>query len=484
MSLAVKTVRGAIWNIAGSIGGRSIGLVGSLVLASLLAPAEYGVANIAFVLVSSVNVFTYLGFGQYLVATPDAGDDVAFHATFFNTLIGVLALLGVVMLSHPIGRLFDAPGLVWIIPGMALAGGLERIAYIPARILVREMRFRMLGIRQVAGEITYAATAVVLALHGWGALAIVVGNIARAAVGLVLLVSVVERASWLTVVPLRWATTRKMLQFGVPLSVGNILYFASSRWDNLLIAKLFGPGVVGQYNLAYNLADVPAMQVGEQVGDALLPSFTRMTDEATRVRALARAAGQLALVIFPMAVGLAAVAPTLQATFLKESWSMVGAMLAILSVLSVVRPIGWLISSYLQAGKRTGLVMWLEALKAVSVLSFIPLFGLLGPIWACVAVGVAFATYALASVWCVHRLAKVPAQTLLEPLVRPLLSCVPMALCVFAARQALGSQTPAGYRLGLEVLVGVVGYGLTALLVASEEVREMRRLVAQAMLRS
>jgi PST family polysaccharide transporter len=62
---------------------------------------------------------------------------------------------------------------------------------------------------------------------------------------------------------------------------------------------------------------------------------------------------------------------------------MVGPMLAILSVLSVVRPIAWLISSYLQARKRPRLVMWLEGLKALSVLGLIPLFGQFGPLWAC-----------------------------------------------------------------------------------------------------
>ena len=48
--------------------------------------------------------------------------------------------------------------------------------------------------------------------------------------------------------------------FSVPLAVGNFLSFANSRFDNLMFAGLFGPGVMGRYQLAYNLADVPAEQ--------------------------------------------------------------------------------------------------------------------------------------------------------------------------------------------------------------------------------
>ncbi len=128
--------------------------------------------------------------------------------------------------------------------------------------------------------------------------------------------------------------------------------------------------------------------------------------------------------------------------------------------------------------------MWLETLKALSVLAFIPLFGIWGPLWSCVAVGVAFGGYGLASVWSVHRLAQVSMRTLLEPLIRPLVSCVPMALCVLGLRVLMGSSVPVVWRLTVEILAGAGGYALAALLLATDEVREMRRLLAGAMLRS
>jgi lipopolysaccharide exporter len=482
MSLANRTVRGVLWSIAGSVGGRAVGLVGSLILAAVLAPAEYGAANVAFVVVSTVNVFTTLGLGQYLVATPDAGDEDAFHATVYHVAVGWAALLLVSAFGPAIGRTFDTPGLVWLVPGMAIAVALDRVSYIPGRILARQMRFRVLGLRQVAGEVTYTAVAVALAADGFGASSIVAGNVARATVGLLVLAGSVPRRSWIAPTPLRWATTRRMLDYGIPMSIGSVLYFASSRWDNLLIARLFGAGTVGQYNLAYNLADVPAIQVGEQVGDVLLPSFTRVQDPAARVRALARATGQLALVVFPMAVGLGAIAVTLQETFLDARWSLVGSMLTLLAVLSVVRPTGWLVSSYLQARKRPRVVMGLEAIKAACVLTFIPAFGHFGPLWACTAVGVAFGTYAAASVWSVHRLDAVPLPTLLVPLVRPLLCCVPLVACVLLARVGLAaSSAPAALRLALEVCAGAAGYAAAAVVVARTEVLEMRRLVTGAL---
>ena len=64
---------------------------------------------------------------------------------------------------------------------------------------------------------------------------------------------------------------------------------------------------VGQYNLAYNLADVPAIQVGEQIALVLMPSMAELPPER-RARALERSSALLSLIIFPLAVGLGLVA--------------------------------------------------------------------------------------------------------------------------------------------------------------------------------
>ena len=74
---------------------------------------------------------------------------------------------------------------------------------------------------------------------------------------------------------------------------------------------------MGAYNLAYNVADVPAVQVGEQIGDVLLPSFAKL-EPAARKAALVRSTGLLALVTFPLAVGLGAIAQPLVDALLRS----------------------------------------------------------------------------------------------------------------------------------------------------------------------
>jgi PST family polysaccharide transporter len=482
VKLARAAVLGTLWTVAGSIGGRAIGLAGNLVLAALIAPVEFGAANVAAIVVQTVSTFTSPGFGPYLVATPDAGDEVAFHATFYSVVIGWVALFCACLLSSRIAPFFGIPSLPLLVPGLAVAAALDRLGGVPGRLIVRDMRFGVLGLKQLVGEATFAATAVALALLGWGATSIVAGTVARAFVGFAILALCVHRHRWLAPHPIRWSTTRTLFGFGIPVSVGNVLFMMSARWDNLVVAKLFGPAVVGQYNLSYNLADIPAAHVGEQMGDVLTPTFSKVADPAARRRALARVSGLLALIVFPMAVGLGAVAQTLRETFLDARWAMVGSMLAILSVLSVTRPVGWLVGAYLYARKYPRTIMLLEAFKAAMVLSMLLFLGRRGPLWACSAVGIAFGAYALASLWAVRYHEAIPIPVLVAPMARPLAACLPLAAAVLLVRAAVaGGPLDARWRLFLEVGAGVVGYGLAVLLIAAPLVRDARSLLSDAL---
>ncbi|HEY3497948.1 MAG TPA: oligosaccharide flippase family protein, partial [Polyangiaceae bacterium] len=239
--------------------------------------------------------------------------------------------------------------------------------------------------------------------------------------------------------------------------------FAARRWDGLLVSRFFGPGPTGAYNLAYNLADVPAIQIGEQIGDVLLPGFARL-DAERRKAALLRALSLLALVVFPLAVGLGAVAPTLVLVLFDARWQGIGPMLVVLSALSVTRPVGWVVASYLQARCMPARILVLEAVKLVCLVGGILSFGRISPLATCGAVGLAFAVHAVLSLWLVELIDGVPLRTSLASLAPALAACVPMAGAVLAVRALLdaGGGTAPMLALAIEVLTGACAYVVAA----------------------
>jgi PST family polysaccharide transporter len=484
VSIAVRAVSGALWSISTSVGARVIGLVGTLVLTRFLSEAQFGEVAVAQVVVLTVSMFTGLGLGQYIVAHPKAARATIFHASALYIGIGLVTLLAAVALRVPLGAWLGAPGMREFLPGLAVSVALERLAFMPERVLVREMRFRVVSIERSLGELAYTAGTVGFAAAGWGGMSVVMGSLARGVLRAAICLWVVPRRDWAEVHPFRMTTWREVLGFGLPLSVGNWAGFAAQQWDNLLMARLFGPGVLGHYKLAYNLADIPATHVGEQIGDVLLPSFGKMAPKDRR-GALARAMSLIGLVVYPLALGLGAVSDTVVATLLDPRWRGVAPMLTLLSALSVARPVGWIVASYLQSQHRARAIMVLEIFKVSAILLGMLGLGQLGPLWACTAVGVGFGAHALASVFLVRRYDAIPARSLLLPLLPPFVACIPMVGAVLGVRWAqatLGVTAPT-VRLAAELLTGAVVYVPSAFLFAPGPAQELLGLIRRVLKR-
>ncbi len=481
MSLARRAVRGAVWTILSSVVARFVGVVGTLVLTRLLVPEVVGEVSVATVLVLSANQFSSFGFGQYVVANPNLPARSVFQVAVLHNGFGLLGLVLILAVAGPLGPALGAPGMAAYLPGLAASVLLNRISIIPERVLVRDMHFRMVGVARTLGEVVYVATAVGLAYHGWGGASIVAGNVTRSLVRSALILLATPRKSWLVPNKLERAVVGDVFRFGTPLWLGASASFFSGKWDNLLISSLFGTGQLGLYNLGYNLADIPTSHVGEHIGDVLLPSFTRM-EAAGQRRALVRAAGLLGLIVFPLAVGLGAVSDTLVRALFNEEWQGVAPYLTILSALSVARPIGWIIFSYLQARHRTGTVMFLEVGKLAALLSFIAALSVFGPLWSAAGVGVGYSLHALISMWLIDRTDGVPMGRMLIAMLGPLLACIPLIGAVLAVRHGLALES-ATAGLTLEILAGAVVYIGTALMLARAVSRDFFGLMHDSFLR-
>ncbi len=473
MSLAHQAARGAAWTILTSLGARAIGVVGTIIMTHLLAPSVIGEVSAATIIAMTASWMTTWGFGSYAVVKGRGADaaEVTWHATVAYVSLGLVSLGAVALLAGHFAGFFDAPNAAKYIPGMAVAVFIRRLGAMPERVLIRSMRFRTIGMSVALGEAAYTLVSVVLATRGWGGEAIIVGNIVQS----LLMTGLVMRAAgreWRTPTPLRRARFRDMLRFGLPLGLQGLAHSGSRYWDNLAISHIFGAGPTGVYNLAYNLADIPAVQVGEQLAQVLLPSMAALPPER-RPRAFERSVALLSLLIFPLAVGLGVVAPSLIRVALNDEWQGVAPLLTVLAALSVFRPITWAIGPYLEAADRTGQLMFLEVAKLVLLIVGIFVLAPYGLIYSAGAVGVAFGLSALGGVAMVAK-AGPRASVILISFMQPLLACGVMVGAVLGVRHGLrvaGVTMPIVYLL-VEMAVGAIAYVASALVLCRATARD------------
>lgn len=477
-TLRQRALRGAAWTLPTSVGSRAVGLLGTLLLARYLAPDEYGEVMAAAIAATSASSMTTFGVGIYLVATPRISRAETFHASCWFLATGAAALTGTLMAGDLIGRLSGAPGLVEFLPLLILSAVIERMFYVPERILARGLRFRRLSLARAVGELVFTGVSVAGAAYGGGAMAIAWGSLARAAVRFVAIVPAVEIRAWLEPHRLRLETFRTVAGFALSISAASIVTFGMRRWDNLLISRYFGAGPMGAYNYAYNLADTPGTAIGDPLGDVIAASFPQV-DPPKRAEALVRCCAMVSMILFPLSIGLAVVAPTVVATFFDPRWADVGQMLMALSALSIARPLAGILGSYLCATGRPSLVLWLECASLAALVAAMAVLGLAGITWACAAVSAVFVLRTLAGMWIVRRQDGVALSEFLRPMAGPLAACVAMVAGVSAVRLGLEGLAPA-VRLAFEVAAGAGAYVGTALVVARPACDELLRAVRSA----
>ncbi|HEU4406482.1 MAG TPA: oligosaccharide flippase family protein [Polyangiaceae bacterium] len=483
MSLAKKAVAGFLWLTVADQLSRVVTIGSTFVLTRFLAPEVQGEVNVATVFVATLAWSTSFGVGQYVAAHPKAGRDVAFHGALLVLGSGLLMVAVCVLARGAAADLLRTPGMAQYVPGLAVSQFIDRFGALPRSVLARDLRFRLVAARVAVGELAFAVSSVGLAALGWGGDAIVGANLVRAVLGLAFLAWATDRRDYFEPSPLRASTFREIVRFGLPISVSYVFHVGSMNWDNLFVAYRFGERATGLYNQAYRLADLPAGNVGERINDVLVPTFARLDDPAARARGLTRAAGLLALVVFPMAAGLGAVAYTLVEVFYPPTYAGVAPFLVALAPLSMARSLAVLLAGYLQVLGKTRAFIAVDVILVAALLGSMALLAPLGPAYAALGVGVAFTVNVLSLLW-VMRPEGVRPATIFGAVARPLLACAPLAAAVLGLRHALsGLGLPALARLGLEVSAGALAYVAAALLLAPALSRDFFELGAGALRR-
>jgi PST family polysaccharide transporter len=405
-----------------------------------------------------------------------------FHASMMHIALGLLALGLVFVFGQRLAPLVGAPTLIRYLPGLVLVFAAERFLFMPERILVRQMKFGSLAVLRGAGELAYTVVSLSTAYLGWGAMAVVAGNFARTGVRAIGLATQVSWREWAQPTRLRGSVFRDISAFGSVIYLGALAVFASRRWDNLVVSSLYGPAVMGAYGLAYSLADIPAVQIGEQVTDVLQAGLARSA-AGNRQAALLKSIPLIALVMVPLAVGLGVIGPTLAEVFFDKRWTGVGPMLLVLAAISFPRPISGAVAGYLQVKLKQSVVAIGEIITLALLMGALLTVGRLGPLWACATVGVVFTARLPLNAWMLNKYDQISPRRFLTPLIAPLGCAVPLIGAVLLTRAGLrriGIEHGV-VRLMAEVTSGAIGYLVAALVVARRPMFELISLLKSAL---
>jgi O-antigen/teichoic acid export membrane protein len=272
VDLGRAAARGGVWTVTGEATSRVAGAVVFFTLASVLSPAEFGLAAIAFFCVQIANSLTYLGLGQAVqVLGPDERRDRTAVGT--GLTFGFAGAVVLALIAAPLCRALGAPGAVNLVRFVGLALPLAQSAETLSALLARDLRFRTTGSAVIVGAIGSAAIGLVMAALGAGPSALVAQAVLQHAIRLVWLVVARPRAFRPL---LDLAKLREIWTIGRELLLSSLFETTAANIDNIIVSAVAGAAALGAYGFGYNLAALPMYVVGIAVSRVALPVYGRL----------------------------------------------------------------------------------------------------------------------------------------------------------------------------------------------------------------
>lgn len=455
--LAHSAARGALFTMTAQAVRIILQLLSVVVLARLLSPEDYGLLTIALLVVGVGEIFRDFGLTSASVQAPTLSAGQRDNLFWINTAIGVLLASLAFGLSWVVGAISGHQELVGILQALSVVFIVNGCATQYRAQLLRALRFKLLAVIDIAGAAIALIAAVVAALLGAGYWALVIQQLSLA---LVLFIGAVWGGRWRP----RWYSfthpVRPMLALGWHLVSTNLVLYATSQVDTVLVAARFGAAPLGLYNRAYQLVMTPLAQVRSPLTNVALPVLSRMQHERARFNSFVTA-GQLALgyalgVPLMVAAGLA---EPLVAVLLGSQWQDAAPVLrlfAVAGVLTTLSFVGYWVYVSRGLGKQLFRYTLVSTTIRVSCIFAGSFFGMVG-----IAAGYALAV-AIAwpvSLFWLSRVTEVPVRALYLGATRILLISGAAGVGSWGASQLVSGDW-AALGTGIASGIAIVAIGL------------------------
>ena len=333
-SLGAKSVAGVSWSYLSIFARALLTLAVLSVLARFLTPHEFGLIGITWIVVDLGVVLGQASIGHALVQLPELKRRHLELALALSLIAGVGIAGSTWLLAPTLAALFNEPGLSPYLQVSCLALVVASLSVVPAHRLRRELRFKQLRLAELlAYGIGYAILATSLALLGFGAWALVAGELARVLTftATVMVVAPAGRPRW----ALQEAKELISRSGGYALIQG--LDFVIRNAPHLVVARWLGLAALGHYNRADRLTTLLPQYISQGIFDVVFAFVALRQRQPERVRvAYAQISEGLALASAALGVFLFVAAPELVAALFGDQWER---SIPVLRVLALAVPL-------------------------------------------------------------------------------------------------------------------------------------------------
>jgi O-antigen/teichoic acid export membrane protein len=355
---------------------QGVGAAGSIVLARLLAPHEFGAAAIGITLIGSLTAIVGPGLGSALVRKPEPPDREDLQTVFVLQLLFGLAIAGLAAATlWPFGIVGRVTAVMLApLPVTAFRAPNELV-------LSRNLRFRPVATVEVVELTVFYAWAVATAALGWGVWSLATAMVVRLLVGSALMV--VLGPVGLVRPVLSRARARGILAYGSRMQGFFLVVAAHEQGMNAGIGAIGGLSSLGFWSLANRILQVPFL-LFSSLGRVFFPAMSRLLGSGDDPRpTIERSSALVATATGILVVPIAGAAPALVPAVFGSRWNEAADVLPLAGIgLLIGGPVAVTATNYLWGSGDAQAPLYAVIVQAVTRLSIglglLPFFGMWG----------------------------------------------------------------------------------------------------------
>jgi PST family polysaccharide transporter len=321
-----------------------------VILSWLLTPGQFGLVGMVTVFTNFAILSNSFGLGEAVIQKQEV-DDVQLNTVFWiNLLVGALLTVIFILLKSLIADFYNEPALEMITFVISFNFLILSVKSVQRALIIKKMDFKTIAKVDLFAQGTAGIIAISCAFLGLGVWSLVVRTLSYS---LFMVILLWNYSNWRPKLVFDLNKIKTMIKFGLNLMGSNVSNYWSKNMDALLIGKFIGAFSLGIYSRALSLMLLPIRQFSNVLAKVMFPALSSINDDIIRVKSIfLRTTRAIALVSFPLMVGVIVLAKPLILLLFGERWSGVIPLIQILSftglLLSISMAYRWI---YMSQGK-------------------------------------------------------------------------------------------------------------------------------------
>ena len=362
-SLKQKTTKGLFWSSVERFSNQGMSFFFSVILARLLSPSDYGIIAMVTIFFAVAQSFVDSGFSNALVRKTDRREEDLSTCFYFNIGVGIVAYIVLFLIAPFIADFYNQQILSPIIRITGLGVVLNSLCVVQQALFTIKIDFKSQAKVTLSATIISGIVGVVLAYQGYGVWALVWQGVVMTSARMALLWLM---SKWRPTTGFSKSSFNYLFGYGSKLLASGLLDTIYNNIYPIVIGKFYTPAQLGNYSRALSFAQLPSSNITSILQRVTFPVLSTIQDDIPRLQANYRRLLKLsAFIVFPLMMGLAAVAFPMIRIVLTPKWEGCSLYLQIICFALMWYPIHAINLNLLQVKGRSDLFLRLEIIKKI-----------------------------------------------------------------------------------------------------------------------